>query len=228
MSGVIMFFTSGCTSTLECGTFTFSGTVHSGGINITNSFRFNPAACPCNCTTNCFIQMIRIYSLDDRSFEYDHSYQELRADANSWFVDKLFGNMIGDNQTATYVWGYYSMQNNGTFMSSSGDLGLSNSGTPGNNTTPTVLIDDPQRDPSLHAIWEAVDVPVCIDSETCDNRIQGYYYWSWIVDFSGTTHKFIMADAWKDLDSEFQSALSAWNAWAPGVGANVFPPTHDL
>jgi hypothetical protein len=155
--------------------------------------------------------MVHVYNVEDKTYEYIASYEQDRATANGWFVDRVSGQK----------WGYYGRLNDGTFASYWNP--------PGNNSTATVLYDSPSRPTSETSIlWEAVDVPICIASETCSNRILGYYFWSWFVDANGVPSKFVTAAAWKDLDTEFQSALSAWNAWAPGAGDNVFPPTTDL
>ncbi len=80
-----------------------------------------------------------------------------------------------------------------------------------------------------------MDVAVCVKSDKeggCNNRILGYYFWSWIIDDKGVGQKFITAPAWKDLDTEFQSAVAAWNKWAPTLrpcrrwldGANIRDP----
>jgi hypothetical protein len=84
-----------------------------------------------------------------------------------------------------------------------------------------------------------VDVAVCNNSRTCNDRILGYYFWSYILDANDVGQKFITAPAWKDLDAEFQNALVAWNNWAPTSGtendgtgtlphAVPFPTLSDL
>jgi hypothetical protein len=64
-----------------------------------------------------------------------------------------------------------------------------------------------------------VDVPVCYSSKTCQNKILGYYFWSYILDDNDVGQKFITAPAWKELDKEFLDVVAAWNAWAPTSGS---------
>jgi hypothetical protein len=214
---VLLLLLDACQPTNECGAFTFTGSVQSSdgenSLPMNNSFSFTPATCKsqCTCETDCFIQMVHVFNYEEGTYEYIASYEQDRATADGWFVDRVSG----------YVWGYYGRLNDGTFASYWNP--------PGNNTTPTILYDGPARPTSYtNMLWEAVDVPVCIQSSTCTNSILGYYLWSWTVDNNGTPHNFIMANAWKGLDTEFQSAISAWNAWAPGAGDNVFPTMTDL
>jgi len=89
---------------------------------------------------------------------------------------------------------------------------------PGSNGTPSTLKDEPGGwGPNID--FYAVDVAVCNSSETCKNKILGYYFWSYILDNTDTGQKFITAPAWKDLDTEFQNVVTAWNAWAPTSGS---------
>jgi hypothetical protein len=206
-----------CQPTEECGTFAFSGDTttayNMNALNMQLSFSFNSATCGKQCIFNqdCFIQMVHVYSIEDNTYEYAASYEQDRADSNGWFVDRLDGN----------IWGYFGLQNDGTFGE--------NCNTPGYNTTPTILYDEPGRpDTTLNFLWEAVDVPVTINSPSCNNHILGYYFWSWSVDANGVPHKFANLNALKNLDTEFQDALNGWNAWAPGMGAKTFPSLTDL
>ncbi len=96
---------------------------------------------------------------------------------------------------------------------------------PGSNGTPTTLFDVPSGWPN-NTWFAAVDVPTCFQSRTCANNILGYYYWSWTIDNSGTSSQFIVGPAWKDLDSQFQSAVAGWNAWAPTSGPENMGPGY--
>jgi hypothetical protein len=96
------------------------------------------------------------------------------------------------------------------------------------------LYDEPGGWPTNTNFW-AVDVAVCFRSDTCTNKILGYYFWSWIIDNNGNGTKFITTPASKDFATEFQSALASWNAWAPtsgpengnGVGGPTDPPLSN-
>jgi hypothetical protein len=102
------------------------------------------------------------------------------------------------------------LQNNGTFAAFYG--------LPGSNGKPSTLNDAPGGW-GPNTFFYAVDVPVCYSSEACKNKILGYYFWSYYVDKTDTGQKFITAPAWKDLDTEFQNVVAAWNAWAPTSGS---------
>ena len=52
-----------------------------------------------------------------------------------------------------------------------------------------------------------------------ENHILGYYFWSWSIDNDGNSTQFIAAPGWKDLDQEFQVAVTGWNNWAPTSAA---------
>jgi hypothetical protein len=126
--------------------------------------------------------------------------QGTRSDANGWAIDQLNG----------WAYAYYSLQNDGTFASVYG--------LPGSNGQPSALNDTPGGW-GANTYFYAVDVPVCYASDTCHNKILGYYFWSYILDSNDVGQKFITAPAWKDLDTEFLDAVAAWNAWAPTTGS---------
>jgi hypothetical protein len=95
--------------------------------------------------------------------------------------------------------------------------------TVGSNGTPNTLHDDPGGwGPNTY--FDAVDVAVCFKSDNCQNRILGYYFWSFFDDSSGVAHEFITAPAWQDLNIEFQNAVASWNTWAPTSGPIAAEP----
>lgn len=197
------FLLIGCQSTQECGTWTFSGTPVGTTFPLTDTFTFSPATCGknCTCTQDPIIQMTWVYNSDQQTNLYASDQpQGTRSDVNGWAVDQING----------WAYAYYSLQNDGTFSSFYG--------LPGANGTASTLNDTPGGWPA-NTYFYAVDVPVCYSSETCQNKILGYYFWSYILDNTDTGQKFITAPAWKDLDTEFQNAVAAWNAWAPTSGS---------
>lgn len=197
------FLFAGCQPTLECGTWTFSGTPTGNSFPLTDTFTFNPANCGarCDCSQDPIVQMTYVYSETDNMNLYASDQpQGTRSDANGWAIDQVNG----------WAYAYYSLQNNGTFAAVYG--------LPGSNGNPSTLNDAPSGWPA-NTYFYAVDVPVCYSSETCKNKILGYYFWSYILDDTDTGQKFITAPAWKDLDTEFQNVVAAWNAWAPTSGS---------
>lgn len=194
---------TGCMATLECGSWTFSGTPSGNSFPLTDTFTFTPANCgkTCDCTSDPIIQMTWVYDETSGTNLYaSNQPQGGRSTANGWAIDQIDG----------WAYAYYSLQNNGTFSATYG--------LPGANGTASTLKDDPSGW-GPNTIFYAVDVPVCYASKTCQNKILGYYFWSYIIDSSGTGQKFITAPAWKDLDTEFLSAVAAWNKWAPTSGS---------
>jgi hypothetical protein len=196
---------SACVATLECGTWAFSGTVHSqpDSFPLSSAFTFTPATCgkTCDCQTDAMIQITWVYDTVSRTNLYAGSGDAARADANGWNVDRIDGE----------GYGYYSLINDGVTFASFWN-------TTGSNGTPTTLFDAPGGWPN-NTYFYALDVVACVKSSGCKNKILGYYFWSWSIDNSGNASKFIISPAWKNLDGEFQSALAAWNAWAPTSGA---------
>lgn len=197
---------AGCTPTTECGTWAFNGTPTTADgypqFPLSSAFTFDPATCGknCSCTKNCMIQMTWVYNTEDGEYEYPTSSYEARSTSNGWQIDRVDG--------AAY--GYYGLINDGVTF----NTGWNQTGS---NGKPNTLFDAPSW-PANHLFY-AVDVSVCFTSATCQNSIQGYYFWSWFIDNNGTPSTFITAPAWKDLDAQFQSALSAWNTWAPSSGS---------
>lgn len=213
---------SGCNPTLECGSWVFTGTPTGNAFPLSSAFTFNPANCGknCQCSQDIMIQMTWVYDADSQMNVYASDQpQGGRSDADGWNIDRVDGAANG----------YYGLQNDGTLYS-----GWNIAGT---NGKPNTLFDEPGGW-GKNTYFYAVDVAVC-HSEACNNKILGYYFWSYILDNNDVGQKFITAPAWKDLDTEFQSALAAWNAWAPTSGteddgtgtlphANLFPTLTDL
>ena len=205
-SSVVCFicaFLVACQSTQECGDWSFSGTPSGNSFPMTDNFTFNPANCgkDCTCDQDPIIQMVWVYDETTGTNLYASDQpQGTRSDANGWAIDQLNG----------WAYAYYSLQNNGTFSSVYG--------LPGSNGQPSTLNDAPGGW-GANTYFYAVDVPVCYSSKTCQNKILGYYFWSYILDNNDVGQKFITAPAWKDLDTEFQNAVAAWNAWAPTSGS---------
>ena len=192
----------GCQNTQECGTWSFSGTPSGNTFPLTTAFTFNPATCGKNCTCNKdpIIQMVFVYDATNHMNVYASDQpQGARSDAHGWSIDQING----------WAYAYYSLQNNGTFSATYG--------LPGSNGTASTLMDAPSGWPA-NTYFYAVDVPVCYSSQTCQNKILGYYFWSYILDNNDQGQKWVIGPAWKDLDTEFQNAVAAWNAWAPKSG----------
>jgi hypothetical protein len=198
-----------CQSTLECGAWTFIGTPNADAspndsFPLSSSFVFNPASCgkSCQCTTDAMIQMVWVYDAADQTYLVGYGESLAWADSNGWMIDQQ--PLIG------WAEGWYGLNNDGTTF----DSGYN---AVGSNGTPNTLNDSPGGQPA-NTYFYAVDVAACFKSDGCQNRILGYYFWSWIIDDSGVGQKFITAPAWQDLNIEFQSAVAAWNAWAPTSG----------
>ena len=203
-----------CTPVPRCGTFTFTGTKvdtsTQNGVDMNVSFDFNPDGCSSTCTCDpvCYVQIVRTVDMDTSVYIYPTSEKEDRANANGWYIDRI----------PDRIWGYYGRNDDGSFASTL---------NPGSETDPTILFDSPRRpedEPWIDIWWQAVSAPVCIQSGSgCQNNLLGYYFWSWIVEPNGTTSDPIHAVAWENLDDEVDSAVTEWNAQAPGLGKNTFP-----
>ena len=194
---------SGCNPTQECGTWVFTGTPSGNSFPMNNAFTFDPASCgkSCQCSKDPIIQMVWVYDeVNGTNLYASDQPQGTRSAADGWGIDQING----------WAYAYYSLQNDGTFSATYG--------LPGANGTASQLNDDPSGwGPNIY--FHAVDVPVCYASDTCKNKILGYYYWSYYTDSSDVGHKLIIGVGWQDLESEFQNAVSAWNAWAPTSGS---------
>jgi hypothetical protein len=200
-------FLGGCSPTLECGTWTFSGAPSGDSFPLTSSFLFTPATCGKNCRADidAMIQMTWVYDATDKTYLVASGQPAARQTANGWMIDRVGGE--GE--------GWYGLQNDGkTFVTGWN--------TTGSNGQPDILYDTPGGWPP-NTWFFAVDVAVCFKSDSCQNRILGYYVWSWYIDNSSNGTSFITAPAWQGLDTEFQSAVAAWNAWAPTSGTQSYP-----
>lgn len=216
----VSFLFSSCERIQPCGNFTFTGNTFSGpsnGLNMNLRFDFNPATCgkpACDAPKICYIQMVRIYDLEEGTFSYISEEHQARSIAYGWYVDRLTGKK----------WGYYGRNDDGTFA---GNL------TPGNNTTAAILFDGPARPSSVTGIWwQAVSASVSIDggASSCNNNFLGYYYWSWIVNQDGSISddNIIQLVAREDLHLVMDNAVSAWNTQAPSISHNTFPAFNKL
>ena len=196
---------SSCQSTVECGTWVFTGNP-GGGNPVSSAFTFNPSTCGKNCSVkiDAMIQMIRMYDADEHEFLVAQGESAAWRDADGWQIDQQPGPGFG------WAEGWYGLNNDGTTFASGYN-------TVGGNGTPNTLFDAPGGQPA-DTYFSAVDVAACFQGDSCQNRILGYYYWSFITDSSGNPQPFITAPAWQDLNVEFQSAGSAWNSWAPTSG----------
>lgn len=207
--GFLACFASGCGApSVNCGSWAFNGTVQSdpNSFPLTSSFTFTPATCGSNCKvqTDAMIQMTLVYDTVERMNVYATSADQDRADANGWNIDRVNG--------AGYGW--YSLLNDGKTFYSFWE-------TTGSNNTADTLNDRPGGWAN-NTFFYAVDASVCFKSDgsdTCTHKILGYYFWSWVIENNGNAAEFLTAPGWQPLEAEFQSALAAWNKWAPNSGA---------
>lgn len=193
---------SGCQPAVECGTWAFSDTPNGDKYTISDGFTFNPANCgkSCDCGVDCIIQMTWVYDAASGTYILDHSEEShgsVKATSDNWEID----------QWDDWGYAYYGLQNNGVF-----DPGYNNAGS---NGVATVLQDTPGGY-STDTYFFAVDVAVCYNSKTCQNKILGSYFWSFTVDTSGNTTPFVNVVGWTGIESEFQDAVTVWNTkWVP-------------
>ena len=159
----------------SCGIFTFQGSSNYDGATIDNKFSFQPSQCQsdCLCDRICYIQIVR--AIDSVTGEpqwfSDQQWNRMvtgQSDAllNYWAIDRI------DDR----IWGYYGMNDNGSF-----DSYLLK---PGNNREPAELGDDPKPKQDTHPIkFEAIDVTVCINEQSggCVNNILGCYYYCFTI-----------------------------------------------
>jgi hypothetical protein len=212
---VALGFLLACGPALECGTWAFSGTPVStptySYFPLTSAFTFTPKDCGqnCQCSKDVMIQMVAVFDTDplSRGYVYPNSAQEARATSNGWAIDRVEGE----------AYGWYGLLNDGSTFYSFWN-------TPGSNGTANTLSDQPAWNDTV--FFYAVDAAVCF-TPACQNKILGYYLWSWTISYTATTSSptqeyvgspFIMAPAWQSLATEFQAAISDWNSWAPSSG----------
>jgi hypothetical protein len=199
--------------TQPCGAFTFNATPISRGENVNVNFNFNPALCgaACTCNTIAYIQIVRVVDRNTGAFLAPNSDQQNRivtgqADAtqNGWSVDRLSGR----------VWGYYGRNNDGVFSPTL---------TTGSNTSTATLRDMPSGWDDN--VWlDFVSVPVCIDNAaSCNNTLDGYWYWFFIVGTGGTTGQPFSEVGVDWMQDAFDKSVNEWNNDAPGLGKNSFP-----
>jgi hypothetical protein len=213
VAGVLL--VPGCGNpTQPCGVFTFSGSPTTApGEYITDQFAFNPSLCGASCTSNqiVYIQIVRVIDMTTGEFLAPGPQQQARIVTgnptvayNGWSVDRL----------EDHNWGYYGRNNDGTF-----DSAL----TPGSSSSPATLIDTPGGWPP-ETWFDAVDVPVCIDSDSsCVNNLLGYYYWLYTEDSSGVTGTPYSEIGVDWMQTAVDLSIAKWNANAPGLGKTVYP-----
>jgi hypothetical protein len=206
----------GCAAVFQCGTWAFSGAPEGDTFPITSAFTFSPASCgkSCDGSHDVMVQMVWVYDATTETNVYASDQpQGTRSTSDGWSIDQING----------WAYGYYGVYNNGQL--SPDHAYVYNS--PGGPGTANTLNDDPHI-PWTNTFFYAVDAAVTYNSKTCDNHILGYYFWSYYLDDSDVGHKFITAPAWKDLDTEFQAAVTAWNNWAPTTGPQYDGATITL
>ena len=207
------------TPTLPCGVFGFTGAAHNNrGVGVVVNFNFNPSTCggTCTCNTICYVQIVRIIDQDTGNFLAPNTDQQNRivtgrpdATQNGWSIDRLSGR----------VFGYYGRNNDGSFASTI---------TIGSNRATATLRDTPSGWPN-NSWFDAVSVPVCIDTgATCNNRLFGYYYWLFIVNNSGLASDPFHEIGVTWMQSAFNLSVTEWNNDAPGLGKNSFPGLSPL
>ena len=206
-------------ATQPCGTFSFTGSPTTNrGVDVVVNFNFNPATCGASCTCNkvAYIQIVRIIDQTTGNFLAPNSDQQNRivtgqADATQygWAVDRL----------SARNWGYYGRNNDGTFA---GTL------TTGSNSSTATLRDTPSGWPD-NAWFDAVSVPVCIDSGAgCNNSLDGYYYWLFVVGTGGTTQAPFNEVGVDWMQDALDKAVVEWNNDATGLGKQSFPAMTRL
>ncbi len=212
------FLTSCGNPTQPCGTFSFTGSPTTNrGVDVVVNFNFNPATCGAACSNNtiAYIQIVRIIDQDTGNFLAPNSDQQNRivtgdasATQNGWAVDRL----------AFRNWGYYGRNNDGSFA---GTL------TTGTNTTTATLRDTPSGWPD-HSWFDAVSVPVCIAGTTCNNTMDGYYYWLFVVGTGGTTGAPFNEVGVDWMQDALDKSVIEWNNDAAGLSKNSFPAMTRL
>src|ERR1044072_20329 len=91
-----------------------------------------------------------------------------------------------------------------------------------------VLGDSPGGWPA-NSWFDAVSVPVCIDAAaSCNNRLEGYYYWLFVTDSSGHAGAPFDEIGVTWMQDSFNRAVAEWNTDAPGLGKHTFPAMSPL
>jgi hypothetical protein len=203
---VTVFVLPGCHPTVECGSWAFTGTPGANGANsygVSNGFTFTPANCnsTCNCTVDGIIQMVLVYDAANQTYlesAFGEANGSARATPDHWMID----------QYDAWGYAYYGLENDGVTF----DAGFNNAGS---NTTVSTLNDLPGGQ-GANIFFYALDVDVCYNSQTCQNSILGSYFWSWKSDNNGTASTFFNVKGWKEIEDEFQKAVTVWNtSWVP-------------
>ena len=85
LNTILFFLLLGCCKLPPCGDFTFTGTSYdtaiSNGVDMNVRFDFDPAECcsDCNCDTVCYVQIVRVFDLEDGIYLYASSEKADRA-----------------------------------------------------------------------------------------------------------------------------------------------------
>ena len=196
----------GCGTAEECGSWLYSpaSSTGSGGFfpALSSAFTFTPKTCgkSCDVQTDAQIQVVWVYDRDSGTFLYPTS-SYMNRNSGGATVDRVDGE----------AYGWYSLINDGATFAPFWN-------TTGSNGTPTTLFDKPQWPGYTDISFSSIDAAVCFKSDTCKNRILGYYFWSWLVDGSGNVSEFLNTPAFDFDETTFQNAVAAWNAWAPTSG----------
>jgi len=183
------------------------------GVDVSLEFDFKPEICGESCSYDSilFIQIVRTVSGTYRSrFSYPSTQKKERATVDGWYIDRIDG----------YRWGYFGMDDNMT---------PGNNITSGNSTRRASLRDSPYRPDRrefYNIRWEAVTVPVCLDGDdVCDNKMLGFYYWSWTVSQNGTVeHEDVLyRNASETLEEAVSDAIEKWNVKSENWNTKEFP-----
>lgn len=222
------------TPTLPCGTFTFNGAEIDPdndvgvGINAEVRFEFEPAICSAICTCDLveYVQIVRIFSQEDKLFVGTDSEHADRIVPDQ--DDEMLSGWAVDRWPQKR-WGYYGREALDEDSKPVVDSLLLRTGS---NERAAILRDGPRmRD---HDWFEAVSVPVCVDAAaSCNNRLLGYYYWSFEVGVGTVIEGPLDAVAETWVKAAFDLAVDEWNNKVAGphdppLMKEVFPAMSPL
>ena len=208
---------------VPCGDFSFAvdniiDSEFENGIDVSLEFDFKPEICGESCSYDSilFIQIVRTVSgTNQPRFSYPSTQKKERATVDGWYIDRIDG----------YRWGYFGMDDSMT---------PGNNITSGNSTRHASLTDSPYRPDrrEFHNIrWEAVTVPVCLHGDgVCDNKMLGFYYWSWTVSQDGTVESgdVLYRNAQVSLKEVVSEATRQWDSLSVKWNTAKFPNLASL